>query len=96
MKREVDYEKAWKRAMAELTKTVSFHEGSAGEYGANRLKEFRDAMKKIRKQCIGYRDIGGESHLINTKSFRRWIRRNNIEKPIGHYDFEKRKARAVK
>lgn len=43
-----------------------------------------------------YFDIGGDKKVIYTESFRRWLRRNKIEKPIGKYDFEKKKARAVK
>jgi len=51
MKREVDYKKAWKKAMVELTKLIEFHECYAGGYGAIELRELRETMKKIRKQC---------------------------------------------
>lgn len=45
---------------------------------------------------IHYFDIGGDKKVMLIKSFCRWIHRNKIEKPIGHYDFDKKKARAVK
>ena len=48
MKRKVNYEKAWGRAMAELNKSIKFHEYY---YAEAQLKEFSRTMKKIRKQC---------------------------------------------
>lgn len=49
----------------------------------------------IGKANIDYYDIGGSPCFMRKDSFRRWIRRNSA-KLIGHYDFGKRKARAVK
>ena len=50
--------------------------------------------------AVLYSDIGGERSNITEKSFLYWIDRNKGSKGevelIGHYDFDKKKARAVK
>jgi len=48
MKRKVDYKRAWKKAMAELNKSIKFHKYYCAEA---QLKEFSGTMKEIRKKC---------------------------------------------
>lgn len=51
---------------------------------------------------LSYFNIGGRDIMVKEKVFRQWIRRNSHAhqrhnvKLIGHYDFDKKKARAVK
>jgi len=44
---------------------------------------------------VRFIDIGSYFLRVSVKSFKAWITKKNA-KLIGHYDFEKKKARAVK